>query len=340
MEGHAEPLLSVVIPVYNEESSIEATIRSVSDHVEASRFALDLVVVDDGSTDATAAVAEAASEVLGGTVLRQKSTGRYAARKAGLAAARGGYVLFIDSRVSLRSGSLDFVAERIAEGDDVWNAHVHIESGGKPYGEFWRVLTELAFAEYFAEPRTTSFDEESFDRFPKGTTCFFAPTDLMRDAFDSHRSFYADPRNSNDDTPILRWLAGRRPINISPEFACSYQSRTTLGGFLRHAFHRGTVFVDGHARRGSRFLPAIAAFYPLSVGVTLLGARSPRFAAAAVCAASGGLMLLAHRGGRTRRETVSFGALAPLYGVAHGAGMWRGAVLAATAWVRRGIVPS
>ena len=293
MAGRAEPLLSVVIPVYNEESSIEATIRSVSDQVVASRFGLDLLVVDDGSTDATAEVAGAVSELFGGTVLRQANAGRYASRSAGLAAARGEFVLFIDSRVALHPGSLEYVAARIAEGDDVWNAHVHIKSGGKPYGEFWRVLTELAFADYFAEPRTTSFNEKNFDRFPKGTTCFFAPTELMRTAFGAHRSFYADARNSNDDTPMLRGLSRHRRIHISPQFACSYRSRTTLDGFVRHAFHRGTVFVDGHARRDSRFVPAIACFYPLSIAATLFAMRSPRSASLGVCLCSGGLMLFA-----------------------------------------------
>lgn len=320
--------LSVVVPVYNERASIGGTVRRLGEAVRKTSFELDLVVVDDGSSDGSGAEAAAAAEPLGGRVLRQENRGRFAARRAGLGAAQGELVLFLDSRVLLAEGALRFVEERVGQGERVWNGHVHIDVS-TAVGRFWNVLTELAFAQYFSNPETTSFDAESFDRFPKGTTCFLAPAALLREAFARHSAtYYRDERNANDDTPVIRWIAERERIHISPSFACVYAPRSTLRGFVRHAAHRGVVFLDGHGRRASRFFPIAVAFYPASLALVVLAVLVPWAGAAAVVlvAALAAAVALVRR--RSRAEVVAFGLLAPVYALAHGFGMWRGAFLA------------
>jgi glycosyltransferase involved in cell wall biosynthesis len=323
--------LSVLIPVWNEEAHIAETIERVAAGLsEAPGLEAEIIVVDDGSTDATAARARDAIAATGvsGQVVSQQNCGRLAARRAALALAGGSHVLFLDSRIELLEGSVSFVYDRVARGEEVWNAHVHIATEGNPYGRFWRVLTEAAFSDYFADPRTTSFDVENFDRFPKGTTCFLAPSLLMREAFAQHTTVYDDERSANDDTPILRWVAARTPISISPSFACIYQPRTTMVGFVRHAFHRGIVFLDGHRSRRSRFFPLVVGFYPLSVAAVVGALWRPRLAVTLGAGGICGLVAIARRRGFAS-DSVVFGLLAPVYAVAHGAGMWRGALLAA-----------
>jgi hypothetical protein len=148
------------------------------------------------------------------------------------------------------------------------------------------------------------------------------------DGFGTHESYYADSRNANDDTPMIRRIAERHSIGISPEFACVYRPRDALRPFLRHAYHRGIVFLDGHGRRGSRFLPAVALFYPLSVVLAAASVRRPVVALGAVAsvAAGAGLVGLVKR--RPAADTAAFAALAPVYAVGHGLGMWRGLLLA------------
>jgi glycosyltransferase involved in cell wall biosynthesis len=90
--------VSVVIPVYNGARWIAGAIRSVA----AQSYPLsliDVVVVDDGSSDDSAAVAEAA---LGQTeiqsqVIRVTNGGPSRARNVGWRAAKGGWVQFLDS---------------------------------------------------------------------------------------------------------------------------------------------------------------------------------------------------------------------------------------------------
>ena len=317
--------LSVVIPVHDEAPHLAATLEALVRAVGESSFDTEIVVVDDGSTDGSADVARSVlHDALPLTVVTQPNAGRLAARRAGVDRARSELVLLLDGRVRLRPQSLAFAHGRVADGETVWNGHVHVDVAGNPYGAFANVLVELAWREYFGDPRTVSYGVEDFDRYPKGTTCFLAPRQLLLRAMDRFESRYGDLRLANDDTPVLRWIAERERIHLSPSFACDYRPRATFGSFLRHSFHRGTVFLDGHGRPESRFFPAVLAFFPTSAGLALLAARKPSLLPVLALAAAAGAGGAAHMAGRSSFETASFAVLAPIYAAAHGAGMWRG----------------
>jgi glycosyltransferase involved in cell wall biosynthesis len=87
----ALPAVDVIIPVYNGAEFLGEALESVlAQEYEPFR----IIVVDDGSTDDSAAVAQAYPGVL---VIRQKNQGPAAARNAGLAAAEAPYVALHDS---------------------------------------------------------------------------------------------------------------------------------------------------------------------------------------------------------------------------------------------------
>ncbi len=86
------PLVSVVIPVYNMAGFIAGAVDSA---LKQSWRALEIIVVDDESSDSTAeALAPYLSRI---TYIRQKNAGAAAARNRGIRAARGEYVAFLDS---------------------------------------------------------------------------------------------------------------------------------------------------------------------------------------------------------------------------------------------------
>ena len=316
-----QPSLSVVVPVLNEAAHLGRTLEALLASLERSGFDAELVVVDDGSTDDSARVAR---EAVGGRlpvkVVRQQNRGRFEARRAGLEAAAGEHVLLLDGRVRIDPDALAFVRERPA----VWTGHVDVESDGDLLGIFWQLIAELAWKDYFDDPKETSFGAAEFDRYPKGTTCFFAPRELLLEAVAAFRSRYPDLRRANDDTPLLRWIARRESIHVAPAFSCTYRPRTTLRSFLRHSVHRGVVFLDGHGRRDSRFFPVVVAFYPVSAALLLAAARKPVLAPLALAATSLAAVGLGVKRRRSAREIVSLALVTPVYGLAHGYGMWRG----------------
>ena len=88
--SEAAALVSVIIPVHNGERYLQECLSSV---VAQTWRPLDVIVVDDGSTDRSAAIAEG---VEGVTIIRQANAGVAAARNAGIAAARADCIALLD----------------------------------------------------------------------------------------------------------------------------------------------------------------------------------------------------------------------------------------------------
>lgn len=87
---------SVIIPVYNAEKYLEDCVQSVLDQTSASAF--EIILVNDGSRDSSAAICDRyATQDARIQVIHQVNQGVSVARNAGIAAAKGQYVLFLDS---------------------------------------------------------------------------------------------------------------------------------------------------------------------------------------------------------------------------------------------------
>jgi glycosyltransferase involved in cell wall biosynthesis len=318
------PDLSVVMPVFNEAAHLPATIRALIVAVERSGYSVELVLVDDGSTDGSGDVAlRTVADRMPARVLRQPNSGRLASRRVGVAEASSDLVFLLDGRVRIDPDALAFVRERVSAGDRVWTGHVHVESDSQ-LGEFWSLLAALAWRDYFDDPRTTSFGTADFDRYPKGAGCFVAPRELLLEAFDRFRSGYADPRHANDDTPVLRYIAERQEIHVSPRFSSRYSPRESITSFFSHSVHRGVVFVDGHGRPDSRYFPVTLGFFPVSAAFVVLALRRPSVLPAAAVACGLGAAALGFTAGRSGREVRVLAVVTPVYAAGHAVGMWKG----------------
>lgn len=109
--------LSVVIPAYQEAARLGATLERVLGYLEGRGDQFEVVVVDDGSGDATAEVAAAYAPR--GVVLHrlESNRGKGAAIKAGVARTRGRRVLLTDADLSTPIEDLPRLEARLGEAD-------------------------------------------------------------------------------------------------------------------------------------------------------------------------------------------------------------------------------
>jgi glycosyltransferase involved in cell wall biosynthesis len=89
----AEPLVSVILPTHNRAALLKRSLASVLAQIHRK---LELIVVNDGSTDGTAAVLAAVRDSRLHIITRSRSGGAAAARNAGIVAAAGEYIAFQD----------------------------------------------------------------------------------------------------------------------------------------------------------------------------------------------------------------------------------------------------
>ncbi len=107
--------VSAVIPAYNREKTIRRCIDSV---IAQTYPVFEIIVVDDGSTDQTLAVIkqEYGSAV---RIIRQNHKGAQAARNAGIRAARGEYVAFLDSDDEWLPKKIELQVQELCKNADV-----------------------------------------------------------------------------------------------------------------------------------------------------------------------------------------------------------------------------
>src|SRR4051794_36334456 len=95
MSSCDQPLVSVVIPAWNVEATLGDTLESVARQTYPN---IEIIIVDDGSTDATADIAEEYCRRAGNAKLvKQRNRGPAAARNRGIAEARAEWIALLDA---------------------------------------------------------------------------------------------------------------------------------------------------------------------------------------------------------------------------------------------------
>lgn len=103
-EENEKPLISVIVPVYNGQDYLEGCIDSIEKQTYKN---LEIIIVNDGSTDDTAAVCVRLRETYDNLhVITTEDKGVSAARNAGIDAANGVFLTFVDADDRLRPKTL------------------------------------------------------------------------------------------------------------------------------------------------------------------------------------------------------------------------------------------
>jgi glycosyltransferase involved in cell wall biosynthesis len=283
----AVPRVSVVIPAYNGEATlVECLVRVF----ESSYERLEVVLIDDGSTDRTREIAARFPARIESTARR---VGPAAARNLGARLAEGDILFFIDADVMLRPDTISRLVGRFARGDcdavcGVQSAEMRHHSLPSLYKNLWIRSTYL----------------RSTGEVPLFYTTAAA---IRRSSFRQAGGFdpgYTTP--STEDTAFGQKLArlGIR-VQVQPDLEVEHVKRYTLGSLLRTDLRRAIALVrlklrhrDELGKNNSSVPTGYIASIPLAgLGTVslLIGAALGRPIPLAAGAAMAGVVVLLNR---------------------------------------------
>ncbi len=114
--------LSIVIPAYNEEKRIKATLLRIYGFLRTKDYNYEIIIVDDGSTDKSVLEVQQSQLFKEGNlrvIKNRKNTGKGFSVKRGILASKGDYVLFSDADLSTPIEELDKLFGYINDGYDI-----------------------------------------------------------------------------------------------------------------------------------------------------------------------------------------------------------------------------
>lgn len=114
------PLLTIVVPTYNEKGRIASTIQRLGEFMDCQSYPVDVLVVDDGSEDGTADLVDTLRNGSDNIhTLRGDHRGKAYTVRTGMLAARGQYVIFCDADLSTPIEEVSHVLPFLRAGYDL-----------------------------------------------------------------------------------------------------------------------------------------------------------------------------------------------------------------------------
>jgi polyisoprenyl-phosphate glycosyltransferase len=223
--------LSVVSPVYRAEGCVEELHRRLTAVLQSMGVDYEIVLVDDGSPDRSGQkISEfAASDPKVVAVLLSRNFGQHAAITAGVAEAKGDWIIVMDCDLQDRPEDIPLLFAKAAEGHDVVFARRK-----KPHESFLKRATSRAW--FAILNQLTDFPVDS------GTGSFSIISRQVADEFlricDRHRHYVL----------VLRWLGFEQAyVDVQQAERFAGRSSYTFQALLRHA-------VSGIASHSTRLL--------------------------------------------------------------------------------------
>lgn len=244
----ARPTVSVIVPVFNSARTLPRCLESIAKQTVAP---IETIVVDDGSTDGSAHLAER----LGGTVLRKfENSGQSVARNLGASHARGEILFFLDSDVALDAGAVEAAVDALQQDPTI----------GAICGVYdpEPLLTPSLAARYRTAQQYVWFNEVE-GSIPGLHSALFA---IRAEVFAEIGPFNPALRHTEDQEYGYR-LGKRYDVRVTPAIHGQHDHDATLGIILRKVFRRTRAgmplwlrhrSLPGGAATGSRAWASVA----------------------------------------------------------------------------------
>ena len=225
--GGDSRVLSVIVPVRNGAQFLPRSLAALRASTPGS-WTWELILVDDGSTDGSAEIAEGLAD----RVIRLPSAVRpAAARNAGAAVARGGILVFVDADVSVHADTLGRIHEFLAghpEVDAVFGAYDASPAAPGLVSQYRNLLHHYVHQREAGE-----------------TVTFWAGLGAIRRAAFERAGRFDDRQYLVEDIELGYRLSGQgHRIVLRPEIQGTHLKRWTLGSMvLADVWHRGVPWV-------------------------------------------------------------------------------------------------
>lgn len=141
------PLVSIIIPAYNEEKIISKSLSTINKFVASKSYASEIIVVDDGSTDKTASVvrqiAKRSNKIK--LISHSKNQGKGAAIRTGMLVAKGKFRIFSDADLSMPFWQIDKLLAEATAADIVIGSRAICSSNVIIHPKYHRVIISRIF---------------------------------------------------------------------------------------------------------------------------------------------------------------------------------------------------
>ncbi|QBZ87617.1 glycosyltransferase family 2 protein [Pseudomonas viciae] len=229
-----EVLISVVIPAYNYAKTLPRAVNSVVAQLRDAQA--ELLVIDDGSTDATPQVLEQLLVEHAGCfrVLRKPNGGLSSVRNRGIEEARGQYLIFLDADDEMAPGALAAVAQHIAS---------HPESRFI-IGGHWSVFSDGRRVQHRVKPLpATPRERVRGYLLDKTVTLSNGACVMHRDVFAPGN--YPEHLRNVEDIPVFAQVLARFPCSVLDQpLALIYKHDDSMRHDLKQSLAAGVGVVD------------------------------------------------------------------------------------------------
>lgn len=239
------PKVSIIIPAYNASTYVADAIHSALMQTWADK---EIIVVDDGSTDATALIAES---IAGVTCIRQTNGGVSRARNAGVSHSSGDLIAFLDADDVWHPGKLEAQVSLLERYPDC----------DLTYTKFIEIPSPLAPREWLCDNQDISSHSRAVELKSSFIDPFFGTSTVIvrRTAFDHAGGFDESLPYAEDIDFFLRVLI-RRPATAMLDAAMVYKRE--VDGSLSHDSAAGYAKLIGVYRNLFEAHPALNTNHP------------------------------------------------------------------------------
>ncbi|TBU95741.1 glycosyltransferase family 2 protein [Stutzerimonas kirkiae] len=235
----SEDLISILIPAYNYSAVLPRAVRSVL--AQLGDVDCELLVIDDGSTDATPEVVASLHQEFPGRFrsMRKSNGGLASVRNLGIAETRGAWLVFLDADDELAEGALLAVREHMAGNPEtrmIIGGHVSVFEDGRRREHSIQAVPE--------EPleRVKAYLLDKHLNISNGACV------MHRDVF--RHGEYPEQFLNSEDIPVFAQVLAHNPVScVDVPLAIIHKHRDSLRHNLEYGCKVGVHLVDEVFRR-------------------------------------------------------------------------------------------